>query len=70
MKTYQEEIFGPVLQIVRAETFEEALALPSAHQYGTLISAQVPRLGNTSHNSRPPAKPAVNTSMVTKPNAA
>ena len=29
MKTYQEEIFGPVLQIVRAETFEEALALPS-----------------------------------------
>ena len=34
MKTYQEEIFGPVLQIVRAETFEEALALPSKHQYG------------------------------------
>ncbi|WP_334165498.1 CoA-acylating methylmalonate-semialdehyde dehydrogenase, partial [Phenylobacterium sp.] len=34
MKTYQEEIFGPVLQIVRAETFEEALALPSEHQYG------------------------------------
>ncbi|WP_168072731.1 CoA-acylating methylmalonate-semialdehyde dehydrogenase [Caulobacter sp. SSI4214] len=34
MKTYQEEIFGPVLQIVRAESFEEALALPSAHQYG------------------------------------
>ena len=34
MKTYQEEIFGPVLQIVRAETFEEALALPSQHQYG------------------------------------
>ncbi|HEX5005587.1 MAG TPA: CoA-acylating methylmalonate-semialdehyde dehydrogenase, partial [Hyphomonadaceae bacterium] len=28
MKTYNEEIFGPVLQIVRAETFEEALDLP------------------------------------------
>jgi malonate-semialdehyde dehydrogenase (acetylating)/methylmalonate-semialdehyde dehydrogenase len=26
MKTYQEEIFGPVLQIVRANTFEEAVA--------------------------------------------
>jgi malonate-semialdehyde dehydrogenase (acetylating)/methylmalonate-semialdehyde dehydrogenase len=26
MKSYQDEIFGPVLQIVRAETFEEALS--------------------------------------------
>ncbi|WP_428152383.1 CoA-acylating methylmalonate-semialdehyde dehydrogenase [Brevundimonas sp.] len=34
MQTYREEIFGPVLQIVRAATFEEALALPSQHQYG------------------------------------
>lgn len=38
MKTYQEEIFGPVLQMVRAETFEEALALPSAHQYGNGVA--------------------------------
>ena len=38
MKTYQEEIFGPVLQIVRAASFEEALALPSAHQYGNGVS--------------------------------
>ncbi len=38
MKTYQEEIFGPVLQIVRAETFEEALALPSKHQYGNGVA--------------------------------
>jgi malonate-semialdehyde dehydrogenase (acetylating)/methylmalonate-semialdehyde dehydrogenase len=38
MKTYQEEIFGPVLQIVRAETFEEALALPSEHQYGNGVA--------------------------------
>jgi len=38
MKTYQEEIFGPVLQIVRAETFEEALALPSQHQYGNGVA--------------------------------
>jgi len=38
MRTYQEEIFGPVLQIVRAETFEEALDLPSSHQYGNGVA--------------------------------
>jgi malonate-semialdehyde dehydrogenase (acetylating) / methylmalonate-semialdehyde dehydrogenase len=38
MKTYNEEIFGPVLQIVRAESFEEALALPSQHQYGNGVA--------------------------------
>jgi malonate-semialdehyde dehydrogenase (acetylating)/methylmalonate-semialdehyde dehydrogenase len=38
MKTYQEEIFGPVLQIVRAETLEEAIELPSAHQYGNGVA--------------------------------
>ena len=34
MKTYSDEIFGPVLQLVRAETFDEALALVSAHPDG------------------------------------
>ena len=34
MKSYQDEIFGPVLQMVRTESFEEALALPSRHAYG------------------------------------
>jgi malonate-semialdehyde dehydrogenase (acetylating)/methylmalonate-semialdehyde dehydrogenase len=38
MQSYQEEIFGPVLQIVRAHTFEEALALPSRHQYGNGVA--------------------------------
>ncbi|PHS77024.1 MAG: methylmalonate-semialdehyde dehydrogenase (CoA acylating) [Robiginitomaculum sp.] len=38
MTTYKEEIFGPVLQIVRADTFEEALALPSEHQYGNGVA--------------------------------
>ncbi len=38
METYQDEIFGPVLQIVRAETFEEALKLPSEHQYGNGVA--------------------------------
>jgi malonate-semialdehyde dehydrogenase (acetylating) / methylmalonate-semialdehyde dehydrogenase len=38
MKTYQEEIFGPVLQIVRADSFEEALRLPSEHPYGNGVA--------------------------------
>ncbi|WP_030539411.1 CoA-acylating methylmalonate-semialdehyde dehydrogenase [Sphingobium sp. DC-2] len=38
MRSYQEEIFGPVLQMVRAGSFEEALALPSQHQYGNGVA--------------------------------
>ena len=38
MSSYQEEIFGPVLQIVRAQSFEEALSLPSKHQYGNGVA--------------------------------
>ena len=38
MKSYQDEIFGPVLQIVRAESFDEALALPSNHAYGNGVA--------------------------------
>jgi malonate-semialdehyde dehydrogenase (acetylating)/methylmalonate-semialdehyde dehydrogenase len=38
MRTYREEIFGPVLQLVRAESFDEALALPSRHQYGNGVA--------------------------------
>jgi len=38
MRTYREEIFGPVLQIVRAADFEEAVRLPSAHQYGNGVA--------------------------------
>jgi len=38
MRTYQEEIFGPVLQIARAQTFEEAAALPSKHAYGNGVA--------------------------------
>ena len=34
MKIYQEEIFGPVLSLVRAGSFEEALKLCSDHEYG------------------------------------
>ena len=38
MTTYKEEIFGPVLQIVRAASFEEAVALPSEHDYGNGVA--------------------------------
>jgi len=38
MDSYHNEIFGPVLQIVRANDFEEALSLPSKHQYGNGVA--------------------------------
>jgi malonate-semialdehyde dehydrogenase (acetylating) / methylmalonate-semialdehyde dehydrogenase len=38
MKTYQDEIFGPVLQIARAKDFDEAISLPSKHQYGNGVA--------------------------------
>ncbi|MEE2691989.1 MAG: CoA-acylating methylmalonate-semialdehyde dehydrogenase [Pseudomonadota bacterium] len=37
-KSYNDEIFGPVLQVVRAKNFDEATALPSDHQYGNGVA--------------------------------
>lgn len=34
MRIYKEEIFGPVLAVVRAKTFEEALQLVNEHEFG------------------------------------
>lgn len=34
MQIYKEEIFGPVLSVVRARDFDEAVELVNAHQYG------------------------------------
>jgi len=34
MVTYQEEIFGPVLGVVRVQSLQEAMALIDAHEYG------------------------------------
>ena len=34
MKVYDDEIFGPVLVVTRVDTYEEAVALINAHQYG------------------------------------
>ncbi|MEC9347371.1 MAG: CoA-acylating methylmalonate-semialdehyde dehydrogenase [Pseudomonadota bacterium] len=38
MRIYKEEIFGPVLSVVRAKTFEEAVALPTEHEFGNGVS--------------------------------
>ncbi|MEV5200041.1 CoA-acylating methylmalonate-semialdehyde dehydrogenase [Streptomyces sp. NPDC053720] len=38
MRIHQEEIFGPVLSIVRAADYEEALRLPSEHPYGNGVA--------------------------------
>jgi malonate-semialdehyde dehydrogenase (acetylating) / methylmalonate-semialdehyde dehydrogenase len=38
MRSYQEEIFGPVLQILRTETLDEAIAHASDHPYGNGVA--------------------------------
>jgi len=38
MRIYKEEIFGPVLSVVRAKDYEEALRLPSEHDYGNGVA--------------------------------
>jgi malonate-semialdehyde dehydrogenase (acetylating) / methylmalonate-semialdehyde dehydrogenase len=34
MRIYKEEIFGPVLSVLRADTYDEALKLTNDHEYG------------------------------------
>ncbi|MFH8220614.1 CoA-acylating methylmalonate-semialdehyde dehydrogenase [Streptomyces sp. NPDC018057] len=38
MRIHQEEIFGPVLSVVRAADYEEALRLPSEHAFGNGVA--------------------------------
>ena len=38
MKIYKDEIFGPVLSVLRARDYEEALRLPSEHEYGNGVA--------------------------------
>ncbi len=38
MRIYKEEIFGPVLSVVRAANYEEALRLPNEHEYGNGVA--------------------------------
>jgi malonate-semialdehyde dehydrogenase (acetylating)/methylmalonate-semialdehyde dehydrogenase len=38
MRIYKEEIFGPVLSVVRAKNYEEGLKLASDHEYGNGVA--------------------------------
>ncbi|MFG1418818.1 CoA-acylating methylmalonate-semialdehyde dehydrogenase [Xanthobacter sp. V0B-10] len=38
MRIYKEEIFGPVLCVVRAPDYKEALRLPTEHEYGNGVA--------------------------------
>ena len=38
MQIYKEEIFGPVLGVIRAKNYEEALALPTTHLFGNGVT--------------------------------
>ncbi len=38
MRIYKEEIFGPVLSVIRAKNFDEALDLVNSHEYGNGVS--------------------------------
>ncbi|MGO7428121.1 aldehyde dehydrogenase family protein, partial [Rhizobium ruizarguesonis] len=38
MDIYKTEIFGPVLSVVRANNYEEALSLPMKHEYGNGVA--------------------------------
>lgn len=38
MKIYKEEIFGPVLSVVRAKSYEEGLSLANDHEYGNGVA--------------------------------
>jgi malonate-semialdehyde dehydrogenase (acetylating)/methylmalonate-semialdehyde dehydrogenase len=38
MTIYKEEIFGPVLTVVRARDYDEALRLPTEHEYGNGVA--------------------------------
>ena len=38
MRIYKEEIFGPVLSVVRAHDYDEALRLANDHEYGNGVA--------------------------------
>jgi malonate-semialdehyde dehydrogenase (acetylating) / methylmalonate-semialdehyde dehydrogenase len=59
MRIYKEEIFGPVLCVVRAKDYEEAVRLPSDHSYGNGV-AIFTRDGDTARDFAE----RVNTGMV------
>jgi malonate-semialdehyde dehydrogenase (acetylating) / methylmalonate-semialdehyde dehydrogenase len=59
MQVYRDEIFGPVLSVVRAQNFDEAVKLPSDHEFGNGVSIFT-RNGDVARNFAQ----KVNTGMV------
>ena len=55
MKIYKEEIFGPVLSVVRVKNFDEALKLVNDHEFGNGVSIFT-RDGDTSRTFSNKAK--------------
>ncbi len=49
MNIYREEIFGPVLSVVRSNSYEEALGLATDHEYGNGVAIYT-RDGDTARN--------------------
>ncbi|GBF26149.1 putative 3-oxopropanoate dehydrogenase [bacterium MnTg02] len=49
MKIYKDEIFGPVLSVVRAGDYEEALQLPSENEFGNGVAVYT-RDGDTARD--------------------
>jgi len=38
MRIHKEEIFGPVLNVVRADNYEAAIDLPNSHEFGNGVA--------------------------------
>ena len=55
MRIYKEEIFGPVLSVIRAKDFDEALQLVNDHEFGNGVSIFT-RDGDTGRNFSSKAK--------------
>jgi hypothetical protein len=51
MRIYKEEIFGPVLSVVRAPTYDDAVGMVNAHEYGNGV-AIFTRDGDAARTSR------------------
>ncbi len=49
MRLYKEEVFGPVLSVVRAESYEEALELPTKHELGNGVAIFTSNGRNAQH---------------------
>ena len=53
MRVYDDEVFGPVLSVVRVDSYDEAIALVNANPYGngTAKSSNVATVGRPGGSS-------------------